>query len=149
MVRYHAERRPIMKAIRTEPQYLDVSHYAMQLTPYLDLFGPARVAVLTYEELTRAPVATMCRLYEWLGVDSSVVDVSGFDQPENVTPEVLRKAAWLGVPQRLRQSRPSRFFIPYLRRTAREKAVRRATRQVNRRGRFMIASHVRGTQSAS
>ncbi len=30
MVRYHAERRPMLEAIKTDPQHLDVSHHAMQ-----------------------------------------------------------------------------------------------------------------------
>ena len=53
MVRFHAERRPILEAVRAEPQYLDVSHYAMQLLPYLNLFGRDHVAILTYEQLDR------------------------------------------------------------------------------------------------
>jgi hypothetical protein len=132
-VRYHAERRPILEAVRTEAQYLDVSHYAMQLVPFLDLFGRERVAVLTFEQLTRAPVPTMRTLYDWLGVDSAIADVSRFDQAENATPEVLRMAAWSGALQRLRRSRPLRALIPWLPRTIREKAVRLATREVRRR----------------
>ena len=72
MVTYHAERRPILEAIKAEPQYLDVSHYAMQLMPYLDRFGSDRVAVVSFEQLTRAPVATMRRLVRlaWRGANT-------------------------------------------------------------------------------
>jgi hypothetical protein len=132
MVRYHAERRPILEAIRAEPQYLDVSHYAMQLLPFLDLFGPDNVTVLIFEQLTRAPVATMRPLYDWLGVDSAGADLSGFALAENVTPDVLRMAAWQGTLQHLRQSRPFRSLVPYLPRAIRRNAVRLATRKVDR-----------------
>jgi hypothetical protein len=63
MVRYHAERRPILETIRTEPQYLDVSHYAMQLVPFLELFGRDRVAVLTFERLSRVRRRRRCARY--------------------------------------------------------------------------------------
>jgi Sulfotransferase family len=133
MVRYHAERRPMLEAIKTDPQYLDVSHYAMQLMPFLDQFGPEHVAVLTFEQLTRDPVEAMRPLYEWLDVDATLADASRFDEAENVTPDVLRMAAWHGALQQLRQSRPFRLLTPYLPRRLRERAVRLATRQVERR----------------
>ena len=39
--------------IRRDPQYLAVSHYAMQLAPFHEHFGSDRVAVLTYEQLNQ------------------------------------------------------------------------------------------------
>jgi len=132
-VRHSAEHRPMLEAIKSDPQYLDVSHYAMQLTPYLDLFGPERVAVLSFEQLTYDPRAAMRPLYEWLDVDPTLADASCFDAAENVTPDVVRMAAWHGVLQQVRNSRPFRFLTPYLPRGFREKAVRLATRQVDRR----------------
>jgi hypothetical protein len=71
-------------------------------------------------------------LYDWLGVDGTVANVSGFDEAENVTPEVLRMAAWSGVLQHLRQSRPFRLLTPYLPQAVRQRAVRLATRRVRR-----------------
>jgi hypothetical protein len=133
MVRYHAERRPILQAIRSEPQYLDVSHYAMQLQPYLDLFGRDQVAVLTFERLTAEPVATTQALYDWLGVDRAAADISQFSQPENVTPEVLHMATGYGVLRRLRQSRPFRLLTPHLPRVIRQAGLLLSTRRVQRR----------------
>jgi hypothetical protein len=133
MVRYHAERRPMLEAIKAEPQYLDVSHYAMQLTPYLDRFGPDRVAILTFEQLTRDPLTAMRPLYEWLDVDVTLADASCFDAAENVTPDVVQVATLHGVVQWLRHSRPFRFLTPHVPRGVRETAVRLATRQVDRR----------------
>jgi hypothetical protein len=133
MLRYHTERRPMLEAIKAEPQYLDVSHYAMQLTPYLDQFGPDRIAILTFEQLTRDPLAAMRPLYEWLDVDATLADASCFDTAENVTPDVLRMAALHGVLRRLRHSRPFRFLMPHLPHGLRERARRLATRQIDRR----------------
>jgi hypothetical protein len=133
MVRYNAERRPMLEAIKADPQYLDVSHYAMQLTPYIDQFGPDRVAILSFEQLTYDPLTAMRPLYEWLDVDPTLADASCFNAPENVTPEVVRMAAWHGVAQHVRHSRPFRLLMPHLPQGLRERAVRLATRQVDRR----------------
>jgi hypothetical protein len=133
MVRHHAERRPLLEAIKAEPQYLDVSHYAMQLTPYLDQFGPDRVAVLSFEQLVQNPAKAMHPLYDWLGVDAALADASRFETAENVTPDVVRVAAWHGVLHRLRRTQPARFLTPHLPAGLRERALRLATRQVARR----------------
>jgi hypothetical protein len=105
----------------------------MQLTPYLDLFGPGHIAVLSFEQLTHDPITAMRPLYEWLDVDASLADFSSFDAAENVTPDLLQMAAWRGVLQRVRHSRPFRFLTPYLPSGLRARAVRLATRQVDRR----------------
>jgi hypothetical protein len=133
MVRYHAERRPMLQAIASEPQYLDVSHYAMQLLPYLDGFGADRVAVLTFEQLTAAPVAAMRSVYDWLGVDAAAADLSQFGSAENVTPAVVPMATGFGVLRRLRQSRPLRVLTPHLPQPVRRLGLRLTTRQVRRR----------------
>jgi hypothetical protein len=132
-VRYNAECRPMLEAIKAEPQYLDVSHYAMQLAPYLDRFGPDRVAILSFEQLTQDPLTAMRPLYEWLDVDPTLADASCFNAAENVTPDVVRMAACHGVLQHVRNSRPFRYLVPHLPRGLRQSAVRLSTRQVDRR----------------
>jgi hypothetical protein len=133
MVWFHAERRRILEAVRSEPQYLDISYYAMQVRPYLELFGRERVAVLTFEQLTAAPVPTMQSLYGWLGLDGSTADISGFEEAENVTPEVLRMASGYGVLRRLQKSRPLRYLMPWLPAIVRQVGLRLATKPVRRR----------------
>jgi hypothetical protein len=108
MVRYHDERRPITRAIKQDIQYVAVSHYAMQLRPYLERFGRDRIKILTYENLVHSPEETMRGLYSWLGVSAGGVDMSGFVEPENVTPDVVRLH---GLPRRLRQSPLLRGFL--------------------------------------
>lgn len=102
MVRYHDERRPIAEAVKQDSQYIAFSYYAMQLRPYLERFGSDRIKTLTYESMVRSPEETMRGLYGWLGVGAEGVDMSGFVEPENVTPDVLKLSQ--GVPRRLRQS---------------------------------------------
>ena len=79
------ESRDIVTAIRNKPHYRDVSHYAMQLVPYYELFGPDRVLAFTLEEMTKDPVGTVRTVFEWLGVDPSVVPAN-IRTLYNVTP---------------------------------------------------------------
>jgi len=131
MVRLHGEHRAMLAALQADPGYVAVSHYAMQLAPYLALFGRERVFTLTYEELTQRTEGTIRRLYAWLGVDTFVRLPSGFDAAENVTPEeveqltatgsLLHHMRWshrlLGsVPNELRAS-AKRVFSKRVRRT--------------------------------
>jgi hypothetical protein len=63
------ERRPLEQAVRENPIYLDRSRYAMQLERYLDFFPREQLLVLRAEELFRAPLEVLPRLYGFLGVD--------------------------------------------------------------------------------
>jgi hypothetical protein len=67
VVRHHAEHRPIAEAVRRDPQFVAVSHYAMQLRPLLERFGHERVAVLIHEQLVADPRGVMGNLYRGLG----------------------------------------------------------------------------------
>jgi hypothetical protein len=133
MVKYNGEHRRISTAIKEDSHFRDVSYYAMQLTPFWECFGRDRVKVLTYEHLTGAPVETMRSLYDWLGIDPSIVDTSHFEQPENVTPEVVGMATGFGLMQLLRQSRPLRKIVPQLPLSVRRAAFSLTTRDVHRR----------------
>jgi hypothetical protein len=135
MVRWHGERRPILDAIKEEPQYREVSYYAMQLTPFIELFGKERIYLLTLEELTSRPNETMKGLWKWLNVDCSV-EATGADQPENVTPEIVAMSTLFGVHRRLRQLRILRSIVPQLPHSIRQivkMGIRLTTRQTNRR----------------
>jgi Sulfotransferase family len=133
MVRYHAEHRQIMTAIKEDSQFTDVSYYAMQLESYFRYFSPDQVKVLTYEQLISAPLETMHALYEWLGVDPANIDVSILEQPENVTPEIVRMATGMKLMYVLKNTRPVRAVVPRLPLSIREAGLRLSTNPVNRR----------------
>ncbi len=133
MVRYHAERRPIAKAIRRDDQYIAVSHYAMQAKPFLERFGRDRVAILTYETMIRNPAETAKEIYRWLGVGTEGADMAGFDEPEHVTPSVVSVSQWAGMPRRLRQSPHFRHLFRYIPCSVQSALRRATTRDLNRR----------------
>jgi Sulfotransferase family len=104
MARHHAEHRPIAEAVRRDRQFVAVSNYVMQLTPFLEWFGRDRVTVLIHERLIADPNGVMRGVYQWLGVDATAADLSGLAEPENVTPDVISMPLWRGIPRRLRQA---------------------------------------------
>lgn len=65
-VRKHSEHRPLRQAIRDNPEYLAVSHYAMQLDPYFQRFGPESVFATTFEALVERSEETVGAVLDWL-----------------------------------------------------------------------------------
>ena len=110
-VRYHAEARPVLEAIRRDPRYLAVSDYAMQIMPFIERFGADRVAIRTHESLVQNPAQVMQGLYDWLGVGAASPDPSVLAQPVHVTPDTVVASRWGGLPRRLRQSPPLRGLL--------------------------------------
>lgn len=103
-VRFWGEHRSLKSAIRCDPQYVDVSHYAMQLDLYLRCVPRERIYVLTYETLLADSMAVLSRIYAWLGV-GPCFQPSALDHPANVMPpafaqvrgralECLRRMPW-------------------------------------------------------
>ena len=66
------------EAVRRHPRYLDYSRYAMQLTPWLETFGPERVRVMVFEHYTGHRRETVAAVSEFLGITP---------RPELVDPE--------------------------------------------------------------
>lgn len=79
-VQYLLEHRPMPQAIAEDQHYRDVSHYAMQLAPYLDRFGSDRVMTIVMEEMAADPVVVLQRVFVWLGLD-----------PDFVPPDLTRR----------------------------------------------------------
>jgi hypothetical protein len=96
-----AERRPFAQAVREEPAYLAYSDYAMQLEPYLALFGREQLFTVTFEALTADPQRAVAGLCRWLGLGDGVPSET-FRKRWNVRPEVLVKARGQGLLNRLR-----------------------------------------------
>jgi hypothetical protein len=112
-VRWDDERRTPDDALLGDPMYLEVSDYAMQLQPYIDLFGRERIRVLTTEEFSRDTAATLHQVFEWLGVDPEAADDSAGVRA-NRTPEesIVRRKPWMVTVERLRWSKAYRVVRP-------------------------------------
>ena len=103
MVRFFDEHRDLLTAIREEPDYVETSNYAMQMRPYLELFGCERVLTVTSEALSGEPDSTMAGIYRWLGVDSSF-RTPNLAERANETPATVTQVRGSGLLHRFRHS---------------------------------------------
>jgi len=85
-VQWSAEGRDMLTVMKKVPDITDISYYAMQLRPYIDIFGHNRVMTLTLEELSAAPKETLQQIFRWLGVDSSFI-LPDINRRYNTSPE--------------------------------------------------------------
>jgi len=128
-LRYHSENRPMLKAFQRDNEYLDVSHYAMQLMRYIEVFGSERISVLTLEDLKESPEGTLSTLFQELGIDDGFVP-PGLVEPEHSTPPVVEKARGLGLLKALRRSELWDKLSPHIPRKLRSVGTRLAEVEV-------------------
>lgn len=93
----------MLTAVREDPRYLAYSDYAMQLEPYLELFGRKRIALLTTEQLAADPTAVVTTLCSWLGL-TGVPPSDAFSERWNVRPAAGRSVRGRGLLNRLRHT---------------------------------------------
>jgi hypothetical protein len=88
-VQYAAEGRKMPVAIKNSTWILDTGNYAMQLRPYVELFGAENVYTLTTEELIASPEEALKKIFAWLNVSPDYTFVNEFKiynpSGENVT----------------------------------------------------------------
>jgi len=128
-VRWWGERRPMLRALQSEPHYRDVSHYARQLSVYLRRFERERIYVLTCEALAADSAGELSRLYGWLGVDPTFRPAT-LGTPNNVLPQVIEQARGYGLLHRFRRSELYRHVAPFITNRVRTRFARIATREV-------------------
>lgn len=105
MVEHRGERRGMLDALQNEPIYRQVSHYAMQLAPYLDQFGAERVYTLSFEDYLTDPQASVRQIYAWLGLDADPVGIVSDDaERKNFTPDTVLQERGAGMLNRFRHS---------------------------------------------
>jgi len=96
MVAWHGENRSIKKALREEGNdYILYSKYFFQLSKFLDYYPQERICIVAFEDLRKDKRKTMCKLFEFLGVDTSF-ESERFEQVHN-------RSAERRIPNHLRQ----------------------------------------------
>jgi Sulfotransferase domain len=126
------EPRSLSRAVREDPQYLAFGDYAMQLRPYIDLFGREALYILTFEMLVQDPQRELDRIYEWLGLPSHPLgDLSA--QAYNQRPQGITGAAGAGILYRIRFSNTWHRVASYVPTWMKEWAKRRAYRPFDER----------------
>jgi hypothetical protein len=123
-----AERRNMRSAVREDPRYVAYSDYAMQLKPYLELFGRERIALLTAEQLAADPTAAVTMLCRWLGL-TGVPPAETFSERWNVRPAEGRIVRGRGLLNRLRHTALWSALRPLWPRPLRDIGLRLAERR--------------------
>lgn len=101
--RWWGERRDMLTAIRCEPRYQDVSHYARQLKAYLRHVSADRIYTLTLESLSAQPQAQIRALCSWLAIDENF-NPGDVREHINETPEDVELPRGFGLLHRFRRS---------------------------------------------
>ncbi len=132
-VRWENERRDLLTALREEPHYREVSYYAMQIRPYLDLFGRDRVISFTLEELSGDANSVLSELCTWLDLPAAGLPAD-LGRPRNVTPPEVDQVRGRGRLERFRWSpfwdRVGSWIPKPVRLLGRQLATRRVDRQL-------------------
>lgn len=116
--------------------YIACGQYKHFLTQYLEMFGPAQVLVIFYDDFVSDPSAVVSRILKFIGVDDSVsIDVGiRANQSGEISNAILGRI-WTSsvrlrtrlrriVPESVRQA-TGRIFLSRLTRSALEPALRR------------------------
>ena len=124
------EPRPLLKAVKEDPQYLAFSDYATQLDPYISRFGRNALYTLTFEALVQDPQRELDCIYQWLGLTPHPLGGQGA-QAHNQRPQGTTGAAGAGILYRIRFSNTWHRMAPYFPGWMKELAKRRAYQRVD------------------
>jgi hypothetical protein len=80
------------EAVRRHPELVDYGRYAMQITPYLEAYGPGAVLPVFFDRLVECPGDELARIGRFLGVPHPLTWDHGLG-PQNVGRERLRPDA--------------------------------------------------------
>ncbi|MDX1600396.1 MAG: sulfotransferase [Anaerolineales bacterium] len=130
MVRQIGEWRPLRHLLDVDVEYLAYSDYALQLEPYLDIFGRDRVYTLTLEAMKTDPQGEVAGVVRWLGLEDQIPE-DVYAQRWNALPPELPKArgrAWL---HRLRRTRLWDKISSHIPRGVKDVALALTYRRVN------------------
>ncbi|MGA8148704.1 MAG: sulfotransferase [Gallionellaceae bacterium] len=130
-VAHDGEYRGLLKALRAEPHYTEVSDYALQLKPYLDLFGSDNVMAITMEQMLSEKRRVIADIFDWLGVHSTYVP-GNLHQIKNVAPKEMEKASGLGLLYRLRNSQAWELIEGIVPKSAKRWATQRMTSKISK-----------------
>ena len=126
------ELRPLLRAVKERPDYLAFSDYAMQLTPYLDRFGPQALYTLTFEALIEDPQREFDRLCHWLGLPSAPI-AREQSTAHNQRPKTMAGVAGFGILNRIEYSHVWDRISPLVPGSIKGWARQRAYTSVNER----------------
>ena len=129
---YGRERRALLQAVRKRPDYVAFGDYAMQLEPFIDLFGRNALYTLTFEALINDPQRQLEQLYDWLGLPSHPIGGESL-KAHNQKPKEIIGVAGAGLLNRIEYSSAWHRISPYVPSWVKKWARGRAYRPIDER----------------
>lgn len=109
-VRVESRMVDIYEGIRSDPHYMNVSYYALQIKEYLKAFDKSRFFFCTFEKMIKDPEDVLYSIFDWLGVDAAF-KIPNIDQPKNVTPKDISVSRRELLSYKARNIKPIRKLI--------------------------------------
>jgi len=110
-------------------EYIDFSDYAMQLSPYFEIFGKENVLVLTFEEMISNTENTLRQIFGWLGVDE-MIELPKDIGAHNTMPAQFNKVRGRGLLHKMRNHPLWNAISPLVPKTFKKKAISMSVKQV-------------------
>ena len=129
-IHHGGELRPLLKAVIEQPDYLAFGDYALQLEPYVRLFGREAILTLTFESLVRNPQQQLERIFEWLDLPGHAIGVES-SMAHNQKPGSMVGVAGAGILNRIQYSGVWDRISPLVPRSLKEWAKRVAYKKVD------------------
>lgn len=130
-VQWSAEGRDMLRAVKKVKDITDVSYYAMQIRPYLEIFGNEQIFTLTLEELSSTPEKVLKSLFLWLGVDANFLPPN-LNQKSNVSPEKVPRVRGASVISQFRNTFVWEILKLTIPASTRQKAIKFLSRPANK-----------------
>lgn len=106
----YGETRTVFDAVKSDPVYTAYSDYALQIEPYINLFGRDQIKVVRFEDMLADRTQVVNDVFRWLGLED--IGVIEQDIKANITPAVYRKAKGRGLLNTLRHSKAWEMVSP-------------------------------------
>jgi hypothetical protein len=91
----HSVQGPPEATVFKDPAYVNRSRYAVQLRPYLELFGRGNVLLLLFEEYIRNQQLSLCEIADFLQLDPAGFDQTGDVHAHSSVGKEQIRYAWL------------------------------------------------------
>ncbi len=112
-VHHGGELRSLLRAVQDAPEYLAFSDYAMQLEPYVELFGKNAIFTLTFESLVEDRQRALDQIYRWLELPSPAAGDRP-DKAHNQKPTAMTGVAGAGILNRIEYSNAWKRISPHV-----------------------------------
>ena len=109
---FSAEKRSIYRAFTEDNTYMAYSNYAMQIEPYLKLFGSNNLLIIVFENIISGSANDLFKIFNWLNIEKPQNLI--LTKKSNIAPERFNVVRGFGFLNKLRYSSLWGVISPYV-----------------------------------